>query len=103
MRLPKRIEEKATRYAAVEELILRLLGLLLDRNFDPYWFCVGQGGLRPEHLLRGGRVYSSVVVAFIEELAARPAAAMGERAALQTAAPQAADVLPAKMGREVPK
>ena len=63
--------EKAKQHDAAEDLILRLLGLLLDfGNFDPYWFCVSQGDLRPEHLLSGGRVYSSVVDAVIEELAA---------------------------------
>src|ERR1022692_4721662 len=104
VRLRKRVEENAARHATVEDLILRLLGLLLDfGNFDPYWFCVSQGDLRPEDLLRGGQVYSSVVDAVIEELTAHAAAATGERARPQTAAPPTADVLPAKIGREVPK
>lgn len=96
--------EKAKQHAAAEELILRLLGLLLDfGNFDPYWFCVSQRDLRPEHLLRDGRVCGGVVVAFIEEMAARRAATTGGPAYLQTAAPQTACVSPANMPREVPE
>jgi hypothetical protein len=96
--------EKAKQHDAAEDLILRLLGLLLDfGNFDPYWFCVSQGDLRPEHLLSGGRVYSSVVDAVIEELAAHAAASTGERARPQTAPPPMADVLPATTRREGPK
>ena len=68
--ITRTILKKEIEQAEAEELILLLLGLLIDfGNIDLTWF--NSLDLRPTDLLRGGQVYSSVVTEFVAELAKR--------------------------------
>lgn len=48
--------------AKAEDLVIAVLNCLLENHaLDPYWFCLNQGDLSAEDLLRDRRVALSVV------------------------------------------
>jgi hypothetical protein len=66
------IQESVERHDTAEELILRVLELLLEnRGFDEYWFGLNQRDLRPEQILCHGRVDGAAVRELAEGLKGR--------------------------------
>ena len=55
------------RFCIAERLLEAALEALLDnRSFDFYW--IDQRDLRPEHVLRGGRIRGGAIIDFAEQL-----------------------------------
>ncbi|MGA9626218.1 MAG: hypothetical protein WBL65_05115 [Bryobacteraceae bacterium] len=72
MKLSSKTQQNIERHIAVEQLVLHVLELLLEyRGLDEYWFGLNQRDLRPEAILRDGRVSGSVVSHLVDEFGAR--------------------------------